>query len=70
MVVGGGYNKEARWVEPTILVDVPKDGKVMTEETFGPILPILNVDSPSEAIDFINERLDLLVLCLVLPLPS
>ena len=28
----------------------------MREEIFGPILPIINVDSASEAIEFINNR--------------
>ena len=28
----------------------------MQEEIFGPILPIINVDSASEAIEFINKR--------------
>lgn len=32
------------------------DAKVMQEEIFGPVLPILSVASVDEAIDFINQR--------------
>lgn len=55
-VVGGGYDREAKWVEPTILVDVKEDSKIMQEEIFGPILPILLVDTHSQAIDLIRSK--------------
>nr|XP_045622453.1 aldehyde dehydrogenase, dimeric NADP-preferring-like isoform X3 [Procambarus clarkii]XP_045622455.1 aldehyde dehydrogenase, dimeric NADP-preferring-like isoform X3 [Procambarus clarkii]XP_045622456.1 aldehyde dehydrogenase, dimeric NADP-preferring-like isoform X3 [Procambarus clarkii] len=55
-VIGGDVNKEERWISPTILVNVSPKSKVMTEEIFGPILPIINVESPYDAIQFINER--------------
>lgn len=41
---------------PTVLRDVKPEAKVMQEEIFGPILPILTVGSVDEAIDFINQR--------------
>lgn len=41
---------------PTVLRDVKPDAKVMQEEIFGPVLPILSVGSVDEAIDFINQR--------------
>ena len=41
---------------PTVLVDVEETEPVMQEEIFGPILPIVNVRSLDEAIDFINRR--------------
>lgn len=39
-----------------MLVDVRETDPVMQEEIFGPILPIMNVRSLDEAIDFINRR--------------
>ncbi|XP_076048576.1 aldehyde dehydrogenase type III [Oratosquilla oratoria] len=54
--IGGQVNLEDRFIEPTVLVDVPADSKVMTEEIFGPVLPIVNIQSAFEAIKFINER--------------
>uniref|UniRef100_A0A452SGW9 Aldehyde dehydrogenase 3 family member B2 n=1 Tax=Ursus americanus TaxID=9643 RepID=A0A452SGW9_URSAM len=41
---------------PTVLVDVRETELVMQEEIFGPILPIVNVRSLDEAIEFINRR--------------
>jgi aldehyde dehydrogenase (NAD+) len=40
----------------TMLSGVSPDDTVMKEEIFGPILPIINVNSASEAVDFINRR--------------
>ena len=41
---------------PTILKDVKPEAKVMQEEIFGPVLPILPVSGLEEAIKFINKR--------------
>ena len=41
--------------EPTVLTNVNHSMKVMTEETFGPILPIMVVDSIDKAITLANE---------------
>ncbi|XP_068766626.1 aldehyde dehydrogenase family 3 member A2 [Struthio camelus] len=41
---------------PTILTDVSPESKVMEEEIFGPVLPIVTVKSVDEAIEFINRR--------------
>lgn len=43
-------------MEPTILTDVKPDSLVMQEEIFGPILPILSIDSVEQAVQFINTR--------------
>jgi len=55
-VFGGNVDVQDRYVAPTVLVDVAADSKVMSEEIFGPILPILNVDSVEDAVSFINAR--------------
>ena len=41
--------------EPTILVDVPEESKIMKEEPFGPIAPIIPFDSLDEAIKKSNS---------------
>ncbi|XP_037887306.1 aldehyde dehydrogenase family 3 member B1 isoform X2 [Glossina fuscipes] len=56
VAIGGSYTPAERFIEPTIIVDVKPDDPVMQEEIFGPILPILNVESAYEAIKFINGR--------------
>lgn len=53
---GGKYDKETRYIEPTILTDVSKDDKVMQEEIFGPILPILEYDEFEDVLTFISSR--------------
>lgn len=44
------------FLAPTVLTDVDPKTKVMQEEIFGPVLPIVPVKNVDEAIDFINER--------------
>ncbi|XP_065206988.1 aldehyde dehydrogenase, dimeric NADP-preferring-like isoform X2 [Planococcus citri] len=56
VAVGGDFDASERYIEPTILTDVKEDDPVMKEEIFGPILPIVTVDSAYEAIGFINKR--------------
>jgi hypothetical protein len=56
IAVGGETDSSERFISPTILVDIKPMDPVMQEEIFGPILPIINVNSPSEAISFINSR--------------
>jgi len=56
VVIGGQHDVEERYIAPTILRDVDPDSPVMQEEIFGPILPVLPVDSTSAAISFINNR--------------
>lgn len=41
---------------PTVLKDVPPHSRLMQEEIFGPLLPIVTVSNMDEAIRFINER--------------
>jgi acyl-CoA reductase-like NAD-dependent aldehyde dehydrogenase len=45
-----------RFIAPTVLVNVPPDSPVMQEEIFGPILPILEVGSVKEVVDFVTAR--------------
>ncbi|HUF97310.1 MAG TPA: aldehyde dehydrogenase family protein [Ilumatobacter sp.] len=53
---GGSLDTTTRKLEPTVIVDPDPQSALMQEEIFGPILPILAVDSVDEAITFINTR--------------
>jgi len=55
-VVGGDHDASQRYLAPTILRGVTPESPAMQEEIFGPILPVLPVDSTDAAIDFVNER--------------
>ncbi|TRY83666.1 hypothetical protein DNTS_027961 [Danionella cerebrum] len=56
VVIGGDSDESQCYIAPTVLRDVSPESKVMQEEIFGPILPILTVSGLKEAIEFINER--------------
>ena len=44
-----------KYIAPTVLANAPKGSRVMTEEIFGPILVIREVDDMSQAITMVNE---------------
>ncbi|KAB8268429.1 aldehyde dehydrogenase family-domain-containing protein [Aspergillus minisclerotigenes] len=46
---------EGNYVKPTLLTGVSHDMIVMTEETFGPVIPVMKVDSDEEAIKLMNS---------------
>eukprot|EP00744_Colponema_vietnamica_P008270 GILI01011817.1.p1 GENE.GILI01011817.1~~GILI01011817.1.p1 ORF type:complete len:540 (-),score=177.39 GILI01011817.1:87-1655(-) len=56
VVHGGKHDLADRYIEPTLILNPSPSSKLMSEEIFGPILPILTVRSVQEAIDFIRER--------------
>ncbi|XP_020423670.1 aldehyde dehydrogenase family 3 member F1 isoform X3 [Prunus persica] len=56
IVHGGSLDEENLFIEPTILLDPPLDAAIMTEEIFGPLLPIITLKSIQESIEFINSR--------------
>ena len=47
---------EERYISPTLLSGVDKNAKVMKEEIFGPILPVIAYDDLEEAIEKINNK--------------
>ncbi|XP_072209695.1 aldehyde dehydrogenase family 3 member A2 isoform X1 [Excalfactoria chinensis] len=53
---GGETDEASCFIAPTILTDVTAESKVMEEEIFGPVLPIVSVKNVDEAIEFINRR--------------
>lgn len=56
VAIGGKTDASEKFIEPTIITDVSLTDAIMQEEIFGPILPIVNVDSAYEAIKLINSR--------------
>ena len=46
----------ARRFEPIALIDVPQDARVLHEEIFGPILPVVSVANSAAAIQYVNSR--------------
>jgi aldehyde dehydrogenase (NAD+) len=56
IVFGGQTDADDLYIAPTAMIDAPLDSPVMQEEVFGPILPIVEVRSVREAIDWVNDR--------------
>jgi acyl-CoA reductase-like NAD-dependent aldehyde dehydrogenase len=57
VLAGGRRNPayEGCFFEPTVLTDVTHDMRVMRDETFGPVLPIMRVRNEEEALAFAND---------------
>ncbi len=43
------------WFEPAVVTDVPEDSKLVTEEVFGPVLPVWRVKTLDEALEKANH---------------
>lgn len=56
VVIGGGSNPDALELEATVVVDPSLTEPLMTDEIFGPVLPIVTVQNLDEAIEFVNAR--------------
>ena len=55
VAVGGQTDADTRYIAPTVLTGVTMDDPVMGEEIFGPVLPVIAVDSLEDATRLVNE---------------
>lgn len=53
---GGKLDAKNLCIEPTILLNPPLDSAIMTEEIFGPLLPIITVKKIEHSIAFVRAR--------------
>ena len=51
---GGRVNRKEKYIEPTIIDNVTLKDKIMKEEIFGPLLPVMEYSDINEAIEIIN----------------
>lgn len=56
VVYGGDYDKDKLKIAPTVMDNVTFDDKVMGEEIFGPIMPIIEYEKLSDVINIINSN--------------
>jgi aldehyde dehydrogenase (NAD+) len=56
VAVGGQTDVTESYIAPTVLIDVPLDAPIMQDEVFGPILPVLEIDSVEAVIQWVNSR--------------
>jgi aldehyde dehydrogenase (NAD+) len=55
VVTGGNWDMATRFVSPTVLAEVRQDDDVMSEEIFGPVLPVLTYENMGEVIAALND---------------
>ena len=56
VLCGGRHNRETHYIAPTLIAGVTWESRIMQQEIFGPILPILGYGDIEEAIAQINQR--------------
>lgn len=56
IIQGGRHDEEKLYIEPTLIDEPSEESKVMKEEIFGPVLPIVSFDGIDKAISYIKER--------------
>jgi aldehyde dehydrogenase (NAD+) len=56
VAAGGRHDAKSNYVAPTVLTDVPLESRVMQEEIFGPLLPVVRYQTLEEALSIINAR--------------
>lgn len=56
VVAGGEHDAARRAMAPTVLVDMPTEALLSTEEIFGPILPVTAYDDLDQVITRINQQ--------------
>jgi aldehyde dehydrogenase (NAD+) len=56
VALGGHADASTLRLEPTVVVDPDPDEPLMSNEIFGPILPVISVQSLDDAIRFVNSR--------------
>ncbi len=56
VVYGGIFDEKDRYVSPTILDNVNDLMKLMQEEIFGPVLPIMSYNDIEEVLTYINSK--------------
>lgn len=61
VLCGGHTDSSQRYIEPTLLGDIAPDSKVMTEEIFGPVFPMIVLDDrgssfADKVVSFVTSR--------------
>ncbi len=56
VIVGGESDISSHYIAPTLLDAIPKDAKILQEEIFGPLLPIIGYTDIKQVIASINAQ--------------
>ena len=56
LITGGQVDDQQRFVAPTLIEDMSDDARIMQEEIFGPLLPVLTFSALDSVLDHINSQ--------------
>lgn len=56
IIVNGFRNPEENYIGPTFIINPDLNSELMTDEIFGPVLPLIRVESAEDAVKFIRQR--------------
>ena len=56
VVIGGDFDESKLKIEPTVMDNVSFEDRVMKEEIFGPVMPIITYERFGEIFDILKER--------------
>lgn len=56
IVAGGKYDDRDLYIAPTVISGILPENRIMSEEIFGPILPLLDFDDIDNVIDYVNNQ--------------
>lgn len=55
IVFGGEFDRQDRYIAPTVLEDIVPDDPIMQEEIFGPLLPVMTYENIDDVLEYINR---------------
>ena len=55
IIIGGDHDRENKFIAPTVITNAKLNMKIMTEEIFGPILPIYSYETKEKVIEMITS---------------
>ncbi|MBT8141004.1 MAG: aldehyde dehydrogenase family protein [Gammaproteobacteria bacterium] len=56
LINGGQKDAATNFIAPTVLSDVTPESKILQEEIFGPLLPIMSYSDIKQVVDYINDK--------------
>lgn len=55
VLMGGKLDPSNNFIEPTILADIPDNSEIMSQEIFGPLMPLISFSDNEEVINYIKQ---------------
>ncbi|MBV1788477.1 aldehyde dehydrogenase family protein [Marinobacterium sp. D7] len=55
-IAGGPHDVDGCFVAPTLLTDIPDSARILEEEIFGPVLPVIEFEQVDDVIAYVNAR--------------